>query len=196
LGVFGVGVLAGCIMGAQALLPTSNADPPAVPAPSSVDSAAAVAEAPSASTGSTPSAPASPSAAASHQVPGSGALHNAATSQCVDAERKEGTRARLSSCGDADSQRWRLQAAGNGVYLIANVASGQCLDVSKRSKDDGAAVQIWGCNQGPNQQWALRWGQAETFTLLSVNSGKCLDIDDGKLEQRACRNVDTQQWAF
>lgn len=197
LGVFVVGVIAGCVMGGQALVSPSPAGPTPTVAPQNPGDSgvAGTASAPASPTIS-PSVEPTPSAPPSQQVPATGVLRSAGTGQCVDAENKDGAAARLTGCGDAGSQRWRLTPASEGSYFVVNEAAGKCLDVAKRSREDRAPIQVWGCNQGPNQRWTITWQGPETFALVSVNSGKCAARSGGKIEQRACGEAESQRWAF
>ncbi len=184
------GVLAGCVMGGLALLPSGHGQkqsglPGVIDEPSSTP----VAEDP------TLSPPAEESSAPTRQVPAVAVLRGAGSSGCLEAGKKQGSRAKRDNCDGSGRQRWQLKPVEGGAYQLVNEATGDCLDVDHRGKNDGAAIQSWGCNKGENQRWAVSWQGADTFTLVSVNSNKCLAGDD-ELEQQACRNDSSQLWSF
>jgi thermitase len=65
----------------------------------------------------------------------------------------------------------------SGVYQIANVNSGKCLDVKDQSTANYATVQQWGCNTiGDNQKWRIESLGAGLFKLKAMHSGRVLSI--------------------
>ncbi|WP_244180977.1 RICIN domain-containing protein [Amycolatopsis pretoriensis] len=53
---------------------------------------------------------------------------------------------------DAASQ-WTLSTTGDGTWTFVNAASGQLLDVTGESRDDGARIGLYRPTNGPNQRW-------------------------------------------
>jgi hypothetical protein len=61
------------------------------------------------------------------------------------------------------------------VYEIVSVHSGLALDVTGKSKDDGAKIQQWAYGGGANQKWKLVPG-SDGYEIVGVGSDKCLDV--------------------
>lgn len=53
---------------------------------------------------------------------------------------------------DAAAQ-WTLSTTGDGTWTFVNAASGQLLDVTGESRDDGARIGLYRPTNGPNQRW-------------------------------------------
>jgi len=67
-----------------------------------------------------------------------------------------GTRIEIQDCQGTSQQNWNITADANtGAFVIKNVASGRCLDVSGASGADGAPMNIWDCWGGNNQKFKL-----------------------------------------
>jgi hypothetical protein len=128
-------------------------------------------------------------------LPPVGALQTA-SSQCLDIEKTDnGAWAMAADCGGSDQQRWQLTRTSNDQYLVVNLATGECLDAEKASRDDGARILQWTCHDGNNQHWLVR-GDPNTFALINVNSGMCATVEgDGKVRQHPCRAHASQRWS-
>jgi cytochrome c peroxidase len=78
--------------------------------------------------------------------------------------------------GLAKPQPKFLEGVGGKYFALVAQHSGKCLDVSLKSKADGANVQQWSCYDGfDNQLWEEVPANGG-FMLRSKNSGKCLDV--------------------
>ena len=89
-----------------------------------------------------------------------------------------------------------------GSSVIVAKHSGQCLDVTGASQDNGAAVIQWPCHGGSNQQWSL-YNAGDGYYLVTVNhSGQCLDVTGASQDNGAaviqwpCHGGDNQQWSI
>ncbi|MEV6524469.1 alpha-L-fucosidase [Longispora sp. NPDC051575] len=93
------------------------------------------------------------------------------------------------------NQQWRFTGTADGTYVITNVASGLCVDVSGGSTQDGAAVIQWTCTNGPNQRWRVTGG-----TITAAHSSKVLTIAGVNNLDAATQAADTgtnlQRWAL
>lgn len=56
---------------------------------------------------------------------------------------------------DIPEQKWQLANVGGGYYLLVNQASGNVLDVTGGSAQDGTPIQLWTNLWGLNQQWQI-----------------------------------------
>ena len=62
----------------------------------------------------------------------------------------------IQDCNGSAAQNWNITADANtGAFVIKNVASGRCLDVSGASTADGAPMDIYDCWGGNNQKFKL-----------------------------------------
>lgn len=68
------------------------------------------------------------------------------------------TRVQLWTWFGSANQKWRVTHVGGGRHTIANVASGQCLDVDYNAANpaaNGRKVQVWACHAGANQRFFI-----------------------------------------
>ena len=72
-----------------------------------------------------------------------------------------------------------------GVYQVANVNSGKCLDVRDDSTANGAAVQQWGCDNGESQKWRIEPVGNGLYKLKAMHSGKVMDVSSTSTADRA-----------
>ena len=100
-----------------------------------------------------------------------------------------------------------LMEAGtqNEYYKIIADNSGECVDVTGASKDDGANIQLSTCADVDNQKYTLEAGADGYAKIIAKHSGKCLDLagggsDDGvNIQQYECVgsgdvSADNQLW--
>ncbi|MFC6767189.1 RICIN domain-containing protein [Natrinema soli] len=87
-----------------------------------------------------------------------------------------------------------------GIYEIANVNSGQLLEVVVADTSDGANVQQWPGNGHPTQQWDVEdLGNGE-YHIRNENSGKLLEVanadtsDGANVRQYAPTGCSCQRW--
>ncbi|MEW5824913.1 MAG: RICIN domain-containing protein [Pseudomonadota bacterium] len=105
----------------------------------------------------------------------------------------------LISCVSYASNCTDLPKSGK-TYKIINEASGMALDVSGKSKKDGADVIQWTDNNQTNQQWTLSNLGDGTWTIRPVHSNKSLDVsgwstqDDTPIKQWSYSGYANQQW--
>ncbi|MEV1243557.1 pectinesterase family protein [Nonomuraea sp. NPDC050022] len=91
-----------------------------------------------------------------------------------------------------------------GVYQLKVTKSGQCLDVTGGSQDNGGLLQQWGCSGATWQQFTVVSAGSGIYTLRAVNSGRCVDVPGGaatsglRLQQWGCGDgtKTNQQWRF
>ncbi|WP_217472065.1 RICIN domain-containing protein [Haloterrigena gelatinilytica] len=87
-----------------------------------------------------------------------------------------------------------------GTYEIANVNSGQLLEVADASTADGANVQQWSATGSTTQQWYVEAVGDGVYTLENVNSGLLLEVagssteDGANVRQYADSGCDCQRW--
>lgn len=117
-----------------------------------------------------------------------------------------GENVRQSACDGSQRQRWRLVPNPGALKPVRIVArhSGKCLDVSNRSRTDGANVQQYSPHDGLNQLWTLfpvtTEGGDTAQAVISVLSGKALDVSGGSLldhaniQQYPYHGSDNQHW--
>jgi hypothetical protein len=104
--------------------------------------------------------------------------------------------ARVSRCQGGIRQRWHLVAKGDAFQLAAG--TGNCLDVTDGSPDDGATLQQSACTDVDNQLFHLRPG-ADNTELVAKHSGKCVAVPPGNppdaaLIQVTCTENAAKTW--
>lgn len=68
----------------------------------------------------------------------------------------------------------------SGVYTISSaVNSGQVVDVSNGSTDNGANIQIYENNDSGAQIWKIEYGTDGLYTFTNIQSNKVLDVNGG-----------------
>jgi thermitase len=73
-----------------------------------------------------------------------------------------------------------------GVYQIANVNSGKCIDVNGASLENAASVIQWSCdNSDLNQQWRIEPVGSGLYKLKAMHSGKVMDVSGVSIADRA-----------
>jgi thermitase len=72
-----------------------------------------------------------------------------------------------------------------GIYQVANVNSGKCLDVKDASTANLAAVQQWGCSNADNQKWRIESLGGGLYKLKAMHSGRLMSIGAGNLADGA-----------
>lgn len=103
-------------------------------------------------------------------------------------------------CHGGSHQKWYLEYAADGYYLIRSEYDGDCLDVYNASAANGTSVIAWsgGCHGGANQQWRLAYVSNGYYELVARHSGKCLDMPPGGsgtyADQWQCHGGANQHW--
>ncbi|MFJ2865573.1 ThuA domain-containing protein [Kitasatospora sp. NPDC087314] len=89
---------------------------------------------------------------------------------------------------------------GAGTFTVTNAASGEAVDATSASVEDGAAVVQNAPNGSASQRWQLSDAGNGAFTLTAAG-GKCLDVpgdkvvtDGALLQQWSCWGGDNQSW--
>jgi hypothetical protein len=101
----------------------------------------------------------------------------------------------------ANSQKWRIEDAGNGIYNLIAVHSGKALDVAGNSTQDGADVHQWDNYNLASQQWRFVEVGSGYFKIENNNSSKVLDVygastTNGAYVKQYTYTADPhQQWA-
>ena len=91
------------------------------------------------------------------------------------------------------------QAVGEGVYKLANRATGQVLDVYAWNSNSDAAIKMWGGGTGLNQRWIVR-PMSGGYQLIAYHSCKALEVlngaagDDATIRQAPLSGAGEQIW--
>ena len=104
---------------------------------------------------------------------------------------------------EPEAEEGNHSAISEGTYVIRSAnAERQVLDVTAKSKNDGANVETWSSNAGDNQKWEVSAAGEGTYTLRSVLSGKYLDVKNASIAagaeviQWSGNDGDNQRWRF
>jgi uncharacterized protein YkwD len=110
----------------------------------------------------------------------SSALDRARVIDVAGASRAQGAGLTLWDNTSKANQRFRLEAAGAGYYLIRNINSGLVLDVSGAQMRNGAALIQWAPNGGDNQKWKFVANANDSYTIVSKADERfCVDLAGG-----------------
>ena len=132
------------------------------------------------------------------------------TSKCIDitnASLSTEALARIETCDDGTSQRWKLINNDDDLFSMVAIHSGKCLDVkaSHAGQTNGRNVQQYPCHGGSNQLWEIVPDGSHVEFIVD-HSNKCLHASQGQgslirpfrreglLEQWDCDNDDWQKW--
>ncbi|MEV1243556.1 RICIN domain-containing protein [Nonomuraea sp. NPDC050022] len=96
----------------------------------------------------------------------------------------------LAALGVAAAPAQAATPVAGGTYQLKVTKSGQCLDVTAGSKDNGGLLQQWSCSGDSWQQFTLRSAGTGIYHLVNVNSGRCVDVPSGT----TASGVRLQQW--
>lgn len=105
----------------------------------------------------------------------------------------------------SDISSFNQLAIAESTYLIRNVNSGMCVDVSQdggKGHSDGANIYQYPCHGRTNQQWTLQALGNNTFSLESVNSGLMMEVSGASKKQGATihqwhwNNTNNQKWVI
>ncbi|MET8854361.1 RICIN domain-containing protein [Amycolatopsis sp. NPDC004625] len=78
-------------------------------------------------------------------------ITNAGTGQVLGTSGGAVTLAAAGTCDPA--AEWTLSTTGDGTWTFVNAGTGQLLDVTSESRDDGARIGLYKPTNGPNQRW-------------------------------------------
>lgn len=77
------------------------------------------------------------------------------------------------------AQSWRLEASGDGSYVIRNVKSGKVLDVRDGRAYAGAEVRIWSANGSAAQRWVVEASGDGFIFRSALDRNLVLDVANG-----------------
>jgi thermitase len=80
-----------------------------------------------------------------------------------------------------------------GVYQIANVNSGKCLDVRNAATSNGTQVDQYACHTGDHQKWQIESLGSGLYKLKAMHSGRLLSIGGGTPANQT-EGAKTTQW--
>ncbi|MBT1175783.1 cell wall-binding repeat-containing protein [Bifidobacterium sp. LC6] len=98
----------------------------------------------------------------------------------ADASFDAGKAVQLQNTDSSDAQLFAFNQAGNGVYSIINLNSGNAVEVASGGMTSGTAVRQWTPNGTLAQLWALRDAGNGQLGLANAKSGLVLDVPHGK----------------
>jgi hypothetical protein len=78
--------------------------------------------------------------------------------------------------GSSNTQTWTLTPAGNGLYTIANKASGLLLGITNMSTSNGGTALIWGDNGSADHLWQFVADSGGHYKIINHNSGRLLGV--------------------
>ncbi|PLS28692.1 RICIN domain-containing protein, partial [Bifidobacterium parmae] len=102
--------------------------------------------------------------------------HDATTFGVADGSYDDGAKLQLQDWSGADSQLFRFDRAGNGLFTIRSVNSAKVLDAVGGGTANGTRVQQWPSNGSMAQLWALRDAGNGAIGIASAKSGRVLDM--------------------
>ncbi|MBV9851943.1 MAG: RICIN domain-containing protein [Armatimonadetes bacterium] len=115
--------------------------------------------------------------------------------------KQAGTPLQLYYANNATAQDWRIDAVGDGVYTLTNLASGMLrLDDPSGSTQPGTQLQLYYDNTLPPQNWIIRRQPDGAYTLTNVAAGLNLNDPGGsnapgtKLQLDAPDGATAQEW--
>jgi pectate lyase len=87
-------------------------------------------------------------------------------------------------------------------FVLKNVGSGKCADVTGESKDKGTKLQQWSCNYIDNQKWNISDQGNGEYAILSKYSDMAMDVyrasksNGASIIQWPWSGKDNQKWSF
>lgn len=80
----------------------------------------------------------------------------------------------------SNAQKFAVEYAGNGSYVITSLATGMRLDVNGASKEAGANIQQWSANESLAQRWKIQSAGNGYYTIQAECSGLYMSIEGGE----------------
>ena len=120
----------------------------------------------------------------------SSALNKNYVLDLFNADSKNGSNIQIYQSNNTKAQRWIFNPYNfkseysvlPGVYTISSaVNSGQVVDVSNGSTDNGANIQIYENNDSGAQIWKIEYGTDGLYTFTNIQSNKVLDVNGGNV---------------
>lgn len=90
------------------------------------------------------------------------------------------------------NQKWYLEPAGNGSYVLKCAATGKVADVERKSTSNGGNVLQWQYNGGNNQKWYIEHVSNGYYKIINRHSGKALDVEGASTAD----NANVIQWNY
>jgi hypothetical protein len=103
------------------------------------------------------------------------------------------------SYSNATPNFWAFEFQDDYTHIIKSIFSGQVLDVTGKSKEEGAVIHswstwsIWGYGIKDNQKWFVDFVDKEYFIVRALHSNKCLTLKGNKYVQSICNAKDSAQ---
>ena len=112
-----------------------------------------------------------------------------------------GTQIQLWGANGASAQQWRIDAVGNGIYTLTNIASGALrIDDPNGSNAPGTKLQLWYANMQIPQNWRIQRQSDGNYVLTNVAANLALDNPNGsnvqgtKLQLLQANGATAQRW--
>lgn len=91
-----------------------------------------------------------------------------------------GTNVGLWDGNTSNAQKFAVEYAGEGSYVITSLATGMRLDVNGASQEAGANIQQWSANASTAQRWKIQSAGNGYYTIQAECSGLYMDIEGGE----------------
>lgn len=107
----------------------------------------------------------------------------------------------LYAWNESGAQLFRFTECGNGVYTIANVASGRLVEIAGGALGNNGTIQQYGANGTQAQRWLVR-KIGTRYTLLNSRSNAAIDVPGAnaansvRLQSYAGNGTSAQQWSI
>jgi hypothetical protein len=101
-----------------------------------------------------------------------------------------------STCLGFGYQRFRLQSAGDGYFLIVAAHSSKCMGVDGGGAGNGIDVIQFACHGLFNQQWQRVVLSNGHSRFIARHSGRCLEVagNTNDIQQWGCSSNRKQEW--
>ncbi len=94
----------------------------------------------------------------------------------------DGTNIQIYQGNDSIAQKFKIQAAADGWYIISNPLSGKCLDVQGGVAKSGVNVQLHTFNGTDAQKWRFCTAGDGDYFVIKNKLGFYLDVDGAKAQ--------------
>ncbi len=132
--------------------------------------------------------------------------HSGMVAEVAGGATADGTNVQQNNDIGASYQQWDVQPVNSRIggdfsyFTLTDVNSGNILDLSESSLEDGGNVDV-GANDGAkNRQWYLEYAEDGWFYIRSRYSSQCLDVSEegdfagANIYQSPIANDASQQW--
>ena len=107
-----------------------------------------------------------------------------------DDSRFEYAQVALRRKGDTNLQRFSIENAGKGKYIIRNSITNRLVTLGKITKKDTSVKMRWDGSR-PDQRWRVVYNDDFTYAFVNVYSGKYLEVVGEHIVQNAMARVTT-----